>query len=701
MPQLTTSKGGSVSYILGVDLGTTFTAAAIAEGGQLEVFQLGTRTASIPSVVAVREGGEVLVGEAAERRALQEPNRVAREFKRRLGDPTPLTLGGTPYSAESLTAMLLRAVVAQVERERGEAPERLVITHPASYGAYKLDLLRLAVDEARVGPATFVSEPQAAAAYYARRERIDVGAAVAVYDFGGGTFDAAVVRRTADGFDLLGTPTGLDRLGGIDIDQAVFAHVDESVGGRISALDADDTSVLNAVADLRASGRDAKEALSADTDTVVGIALPDLHTDVRLTRAELETMIRPRLADTLDALEQTVRSAGLEFADLDRVLLVGGSAQIPLVAELVASRTGRPIAVDANPKHSISLGAAAIGAGDVDVPAATPAVAVPEARETPVAPMPASPSSHKNRVPVFIGVGALVVVVIIAAVLLLGGGSDKKAASSAGSSSSASSGTVAEASTRGYSTTIHYAGLAITLSKIEVKPQPDKTQIDATVVVKNEGATDGSLQSGGVGLQVDGNDVVGDASAIPNLASGSQQSGVVIFFLDPGVNFNFDTSLLQFGKATEARAVIPLGADHTGLVDHAPQVTTLDGEISAVPDTLTLEKAVVSASSNINQQALARKVFIEIDVNGTSTSEFGANSIDVTLTTPGGEQVAATVLGSEQTPACCFNGFPHNGSGKAFFYFEVAENFVGKYSLQYTRDGASVGKVDFTLNAVG
>jgi molecular chaperone DnaK len=103
-----------MAYSLGIDLGTTYSAAAVARGDRLEIFQLGERAATIPSIVLLRADGEVLTGEAAERRALAEPTRTGREFKRRLGDPTPIILGGTPYGAEALLAHLLRAIVDRV-----------------------------------------------------------------------------------------------------------------------------------------------------------------------------------------------------------------------------------------------------------------------------------------------------------------------------------------------------------------------------------------------------------------------------------------------------------------------------------------------------------------------------------------------------------------------------------------------------------
>ncbi|HKZ90507.1 MAG TPA: Hsp70 family protein, partial [Candidatus Limnocylindrales bacterium] len=214
-----------MAYSLGIDLGTTYSAAATMRGDRLEIFQLGERAATIPSVVLLRADGEVLIGDAAERRALSEPTRTAREFKRRLGDPTPIILGGTPYGAESLQAHLLAAIYGKVTEQSGQTPAATVLCHPASYGAYKLDLLRQAVRLADIGSVSLLAEPEAAVLHYATQERVPVGAAIAVYDFGGGTFDATVMRKSQEGFELLGRPEGMERLGGIDFDEALFRHV--------------------------------------------------------------------------------------------------------------------------------------------------------------------------------------------------------------------------------------------------------------------------------------------------------------------------------------------------------------------------------------------------------------------------------------------------------------------------------------------
>jgi molecular chaperone DnaK len=391
-------------YTLGVDLGTTYTAAATWRDGQLEVAALGSRSTAIPSVVLLRADETFVTGESASRRALTEPQRVAREFKRRLGDPTPIMLGGVPHSAEALMARLLRAVVDDVAEREGGPPAAVCASHPANWGPYKTDLLRQAVRMADItAPVTYTTEPEAAAAFYARQQRIDRGAVVAVYDLGGGTFDAAVLRKTGTGFEILGQPEGIERLGGIDFDAAVFHHVRERIGSKLAELDEDDSTVVAAVARLREECTEAKEALSADTDVTIPVLLPNLATEVRLTRTELEAMVRPALLSTVEALRRALRSADVTPEQLHSVLLVGGSSRMPIVAQLVGAELGRPVAVDAHPKHAVALGAAWLASGpgnpERERVVATATVIAPPLPPMPVdGPPPPAPVPHPPTV---------------------------------------------------------------------------------------------------------------------------------------------------------------------------------------------------------------------------------------------------------------------------------------------------------------
>ncbi|MGH9138637.1 MAG: Hsp70 family protein [Acidimicrobiales bacterium] len=433
-------------YHLGVDVGTTWTAAAVERDDRVEMVPLGNRTVAVPSVVLLRAEGDLLVGEAAERRGQAEPERLAREFKRRVGDPTPILLGGTPFGADALTGKLLRWVVDQVSEHEGGPPASIALTHPANWGAYKLDLLAHAARHAGVAVDRFVTEPEAAATFYASQERVPAGAVIAVYDLGGGTFDATVLRKREDGFDLLGTPEGIERLGGIDFDQAVFAHVARQLGGAFEALDPDAPAVRSAVARLRRDCVEGKEALSSDTDVAIPVVLPGVQADVRLTRTEFEDMIRPAVQETIDALRRALESARVAPEDVQAVLLVGGSSRIPLVGQLITGALGRPVAVDANPKHAIALGAAIAAAQQVgaaspeSVTAVLPAV---QAAPTPVAPLapapmpqqparqawvpapaPAPAPARKSPVPLVLAIVGLVVLISAGVAFALTRGDD-------------------------------------------------------------------------------------------------------------------------------------------------------------------------------------------------------------------------------------------------------------------------------------
>ena len=379
-----------MSYTLGVDLGTTFTAAAVDDGSGPVPLRLGSSVDAMPSVIAIVDG-EPVTGEAAEEVLRTTPGAGVREMKRRLGDSTPLILGGTPYGAEALMGLLLADVIRAATEARGEPPASVVLSHPANWGDFKKDLLSDTARVAGLEDVGLITEPQAAAIHYVRSGELDVGQAAAVYDFGGGTFDAAVVRCADGGPELLGEAKGLERLGGIDLDQAILMHVNDSVDGALRQLDAADPAAAAAMAAVRRQCVAAKEALSTAAEATVSVALPGLSTEVRLTRTEFEAMLRPRIDDTLAQLDAALASAGLAANDLSAVVLVGGTSRIPLVSEMVATHTGVRVVASADHKTVVCLGAAAgdapaaVGSDDeAEATEAAPAFVVtgPEARGT-------------------------------------------------------------------------------------------------------------------------------------------------------------------------------------------------------------------------------------------------------------------------------------------------------------------------------
>ncbi|MFE4197216.1 Hsp70 family protein [Paenarthrobacter sp. NPDC056912] len=355
-----------MNYVLAIDVGTSFTAAALVKPDQSptptpEILPLGLHGSAVPSVLFYAADGRVLVGEGAERRGLDDPQRMVREFKRRIGDSVPLAVGEGWLAPEDVYATLARWVVDRAEEREGVPPSSIMMTYPAAWGQHRTSVVLAALNVAGLPAVTLISEPVAAAVHYASQTRVDDGSIIAVYDLGGGTFDTAVLRKASAGnFELLGRPDGIETLGGADFDAAVLRHVLGFVAGATD-LDPQAPATLAALSRLRRECREAKEALSLDSEASVAVALPGTQQSVRLVRSEFEAMIEEPVRSTVDALERSLRSIRLEPQDLSAVLLIGGSSRIPLVAELISVELDRPIAVDADPKSSICLGAAIAG----------------------------------------------------------------------------------------------------------------------------------------------------------------------------------------------------------------------------------------------------------------------------------------------------------------------------------------------------
>jgi molecular chaperone DnaK len=460
-PKVAVPSGVVGGYSLGVDVGTTFTAAAAAHAGGCEPLMLGGRSVTVPSVVFIDPSGDMLVGEDAERRGAADPRHLVRAFKRRIGDPTPFLVDSTPWPAEILLANVLQWVLARATAERGAPPRSVTITHPAAWGGFRIERLQEAVARAALPSPRLLSEPAAAATFYASQRPLAVGARVAVYDFGGGTFDAAIVEATAYGYALRGVPQGVDFIGGLNLDEAVFDHVRAAVAGAVDELDANDPVAVADVAELRRQCTQAKEALSIETATSIPVRLARLRTDVRLTRDEFEDAIRPLVKETMPIVRRAAESAGVAIEELACVLLVGGSSRIPLVGQLVAATLGRPITTDANPKLAVALGAA------LSTEPSVPALPLPVAVQAPVFDLP-STRSPRRPVGVRLLVGAAAAALAVVALgfaLTRGGGSpptDLTAISGTGTSERTTSTTSTTTTTTTSTTTTTLATVGAT-----------------------------------------------------------------------------------------------------------------------------------------------------------------------------------------------------------------------------------------------
>lgn len=394
---------------LAVDFGTSNTVAALRTDAWAHSRLLSTDGWPVlPSAVWLAPDGALVVGRDAVRQARLDPARFEPNPKRRI-DEVEVLLGDTVVPVVDLIAAVLRRTLDEARRELGGVPDRLVLTHPAGWGAVRRRTLTAAARRAgAAGEIRLLPEPVAAAAHFATLpgHELAVSAALAVFDLGGGTTDTAVVARTADGWQVL-AEAGLGDLGGGDLDQLLLDHVGHQVGAgrpelaaRWTALSRPDgTASRRAARTLADDVRAAKEALSRyqQADVPLPPPLPDAH----VTRVELERLATPWLERAAALLSSTIAAAGLRPADLAGVYLVGGASRMPLVAQLLSARLGiLPVAVE-SPESSVVLGALTATQQRASpapwtptapaAPAPVPAVAVP------AAPVPAAPGAQPAR----------------------------------------------------------------------------------------------------------------------------------------------------------------------------------------------------------------------------------------------------------------------------------------------------------------
>ena len=351
-------------YVVGIDLGHTRATAAVCRRtqgawGDADVVSLGEGTRWAESALHVSRDGSALFGRAARHLAAAEPEGLATGLLARVGDDVPMLVQNMPYRGEILAATLAGWVVDEVaEAERGPA-ERIVLTHPPGWGTHRRAALHAALDEAGMPGVLLLPSPVAAAE---SRDPVDVGSVLAVCRLGGEHVESAVLRRGPAGFDLLASTGNAAPQVGARIDDLVLEHVLARAGSAMPQHT--DAATRAALGRLRVACTEAKERLSLSPDVTVPVAgfpgtLPGTLSaleEVRLTRSDLEHLARPVLAAALAQLRQI--ASPIPTDRLSAVVLVGGSARIPLVTDLAQESFSCPVLVDPDPGTAVCRGAA-------------------------------------------------------------------------------------------------------------------------------------------------------------------------------------------------------------------------------------------------------------------------------------------------------------------------------------------------------
>ena len=392
--------------VLGIDFGTSNTVAMIRTPDSRMRPLLFDGSPLLPSALYFNTDGKVLVGRDAERNARLDPARFEPNPKRRIDDGE-VFIGDHPMPVPRLFAHVLSLVNTEARRQLGAAPDEVRLTHPARWGERRRSLLVEATRISGLGTPRLIAEPVGAASYFTAvlGSAVPVGRSLAIYDLGGGTFDATVVRRTQSGFEVL-AEDGLADVGGLDFDHAIVEHL----GKVYSESHAEKWASIANPADANARRqrrllyedvRGAKEMLSRTAST--DIHLPSLEVDAHLTREELEGLVKPYLERTVSCLRRAIESARLQPKDLVGIFLVGGSSRIPLAAHLIHTELGVAPTTLEQPETVVVEGALCIGAPSAPVRASgmprTVTPPPPQQQQRPVSAVPVSPAMNRPARP--------------------------------------------------------------------------------------------------------------------------------------------------------------------------------------------------------------------------------------------------------------------------------------------------------------
>ena len=347
-----------MAKIIGIDLGTTNSCAAVIEGGKPVVIPNAEGQRTTPSVVAFTKAGERLVGDAAKRQAVTNAPRTVSSVKRSMGSDTRIPIDGKSYAPQQISAMILQKLKADAEAYLGEPVTEAVITVPAYFNDAQRQATKDAGRIAGLEVRRIIIEPTAAALAYG----LDNGRAqtVMVYDLGGGTFDVSLIQ-IGDGIVQVLATCGDNHLGGDDFDARIVDWLVEQFRREHGR---DLTGDRVAMQRLREEAEKAKKELSAATRTEINLpfltAGPDgpVHFQATLTRALFDDLCRELVERTALPVRNALSDARLSASDLDQVLLVGGSTRIPAVQAKVQRMVGLEPSRTLNPDECVALGAA-------------------------------------------------------------------------------------------------------------------------------------------------------------------------------------------------------------------------------------------------------------------------------------------------------------------------------------------------------
>lgn len=351
-----------MSKIIGIDLGTTNSCVAIIENGTPTIIPNPQGGRTTPSIVAITPGGERLVGDAAKRQLSTNPQNTISSIKRKMGSNEKVKIGDEKYTPTEISGMIINYLKTFAEDFIGEPVTDAIITCPA----YFTDAQRQATKEAGalagLNVERIINEPTAAALAYGVDN--DAAGTVIVYDLGGGTFDISILKLNEGIFEVLATK-GNNHLGGDDFDKRIAEYIKseflrengidllEDINSRIRVFEAAEKAKI----ELSAS-REARISVPYITFTATG----PKHLDMVITRDKFEELINDYIDETMRLLEATVKDADLDFSDIDKILLAGGSTRIPIITERITKMVGKSPSKNINPDECVAVGAAIQGA---------------------------------------------------------------------------------------------------------------------------------------------------------------------------------------------------------------------------------------------------------------------------------------------------------------------------------------------------